>query len=242
MEDEEGYTSLHLRPKVRTADRSRQPETQDHPPCPCWHRLALRLGAAWFLVQVASVILTGIWVFQPRRCLNCLENNSTGERLIPQCNGSPGLTDFQSRLKQFVCESSPSNSAEGPGCKLCPPDWLLHRDKCYWVSKNRTPWNKSRDDCSGRGSRLLVIRDQAEMTFIQTNSKDTNEVWLGLTSTSPTRNWTWMDGSLLNTTLFKAVHPPKGNTSCGVIKAYEIHFESCSAASKWICEKDAFLV
>nr|XP_025035950.1 uncharacterized protein LOC102450220 isoform X2 [Pelodiscus sinensis] len=112
MEDEEGYTSLHLRPKVRTADRSRQPETQDHPPCPCWHRLALRLGAAWFLVQVASVILTGIWVFQPRRCLNCLENNSTGERLIPQCNGSPGLTDFQSRLKQFVCESSPSNSAD----------------------------------------------------------------------------------------------------------------------------------
>ncbi|XP_075769482.1 killer cell lectin-like receptor subfamily B member 1B allele C [Pelodiscus sinensis] len=238
MEDEEGYTSLHLRPKVRTAECSRQPETQvfikkfgdegmpyivnargngsllyvlktfhqtllltDHPPCPCWHRLTLRLGAAWFLVQVASMILTGIWVFQHRGSLNCLENNSTGERLIPQSNGSPGLTDFQSRLKQFVCESSSSNSAEGPGCKLCPPDWLLHRDKCYWVSKGKASWNESCNNCSRRGSRLPVIRDQAEMIFIKTNSKDTNEVWLGLTVTSPARNWTWMDGSLLNRTL-----------------------------------------
>uniref|UniRef100_K7GAQ1 C-type lectin domain-containing protein n=1 Tax=Pelodiscus sinensis TaxID=13735 RepID=K7GAQ1_PELSI len=143
--------------------------------------------------------------------------------------------EFQSRLKQFVCESSPSNSTEGPGCKLCPPDWLLHRDKCYWVSKNKTSWNESRDDCSGRGSRLLVIWNQDEMTFIQTNSKD--GVWLGLTSTSPTRNWTWVDRSLLNTTLFKAVHLPAGNNNCGVIKAYEIHCESCSATSEWICEK-----
>ncbi|KAH1182890.1 hypothetical protein KIL84_004382, partial [Mauremys mutica] len=51
----------------------------------------------------------------------------------------------------------------GSGCKLCPPNWLLHRDKCYWVSKDKNPWDKSRDDCSRRSSRLLVIRDQDEM-------------------------------------------------------------------------------
>ncbi|XP_075769962.1 killer cell lectin-like receptor subfamily B member 1B allele C [Pelodiscus sinensis] len=175
------------------------PQHLNHPPFPCWYRLILQLGAVVILILVGAVVVMGIWVFQPRGSQNHLENNSTGERLIPQCNGSCNLTVFQSRLKQFVCESSPSNSAEGPGCKLCPPDWLLHRDKCYWVSKNKTSWNESRDDCSKRGSRLLVIRDQDEMTFIQTNSKD--GVWLGLTSTSPTRNWTWVDRSLLNTTL-----------------------------------------
>ncbi|XP_075769650.1 killer cell lectin-like receptor subfamily B member 1B allele C [Pelodiscus sinensis] len=214
----------------------------DHPPCPRWHRLALQLGAAGILVLAGAVTVMGTWVFQPRRSLNCLKNNGTKERLIPQCNSRPGLTDFQSRLQQFVCESSPSNSTEGPGCKLCPPNWILHRDKCYWVSKNKSSWNKSCDDCSRRGSRLLVIQDQDEMTFIQTTFKDINRFWLGLIITSPLRNWTWMDGSLLNQTLFKSVNPPEGNNNCGVIKADVIRFESCRAAAKCVCEKDALQI
>uniref|UniRef100_A0A674J006 C-type lectin domain-containing protein n=1 Tax=Terrapene triunguis TaxID=2587831 RepID=A0A674J006_9SAUR len=125
----------------------------------------------------------------------------------------------------------------GSGCKLCPPNWLLHTDKCYWVSKEKAPWDKSRDDCSKRRARLLMIRDQDEMAFIQTTSKDANRIWLGLTITFPARKRIWVDGSLLNQTLFKVVDPAEGN-SCGVIKADQIHFETCSAVSKWICEKD----
>ncbi|XP_039375104.1 killer cell lectin-like receptor subfamily B member 1B allele C [Mauremys reevesii] len=131
---------------------------------------------------------------------------------------------------------------EGSGCKLCPPNWLLRRDKCYWVSKEKNPWDKSRDDCSRRSSRLLVIRDQDEMTFIQNTSKDTNQLWLGLTVTSPARNWTWVDGSVFNPTLFNVKDPAEEKNSCGMIKADRIHFETCSAASKWICEKDALLI
>nr|XP_025039965.1 killer cell lectin-like receptor subfamily F member 1 [Pelodiscus sinensis] len=240
MEDEEGYMTLNFRLKAKKAERSRQPVFQDHPPCPRWHRLALQLGPAGIFVLVGVVIMMGIWVFQPRGSLNCLENNSTGERLIPQSNGSPGLTDFQSRLKQFVCESSSSNSAEGPGCKLCPSDWRLHWDKCYWVSEDKISWNKSRDNCSRRGSRLPVIRDQTEMTFIQNTFKDRNGAWLGLVIRSPLR-WTWMNGSPLNTTLPKVKNPPIGN-NCGVIKENVITFESCDAASKCICEKDALQI
>uniref|UniRef100_K7GAS6 C-type lectin domain-containing protein n=1 Tax=Pelodiscus sinensis TaxID=13735 RepID=K7GAS6_PELSI len=178
--------------------------------CPRWHRLALRLGAAGILILVGAVIVRGVWTLH---------------------------TSLAPTWEKYYMDRYPITTKylKGPGCKLCPPDWLLHRDKCYWVSKNKTSWNESRDDCSGRGSRLLVIWNQDEMTFIQTNSKD--GVWLGLTSTSPTRNWTWVDRSLLNTTLFKAVHLPAGNNNCGVIKAYEIHCESCSATSEWICEK-----
>ncbi|XP_044838540.1 killer cell lectin-like receptor subfamily B member 1B allele A isoform X1 [Mauremys mutica] len=203
---------------------------------PCWHRLAAGLGAAGILILLGAVIAMGIWVSQLKGRLNSLENNSTRERIIHQSNCSTGLKDFHFQLKQFVCESSHSNSAEGSGCKLCPPNWLLHRDKCYWVSKERNPWDKSRDDCSRRSSRLLVIRDQDEMTFIQNTSKDANQLWLGLTVASPARKWTWVDGSLFNPTLFKVVAPAEGN-SCGMIKD-GINFETCGAASKWICEKD----
>ncbi|CAM4638806.1 unnamed protein product [Lepidochelys olivacea] len=221
------------------------------PQCPRWHRLTLWLGWAGNIILVAAVIALRVWgdcrsfscsseVSQLKGCLNTPENNSTREGIIHQSNCSTGLKDFHFHLKQFVCESSHNNSAEGSGCKLCPPNWLLHRDKCYWVSKEKNPWNESRDDCSRRSSRLLVIRDQDEMTFIQTTSKDTNQIWLGLTVTSCARKWTWVDGSLFNQTLFKLVDPAEGK--CGVIKADGIQCEPCTTVSKWICEKDALLI
>nr|XP_032643820.1 killer cell lectin-like receptor subfamily B member 1B allele B [Chelonoidis abingdonii] len=213
------------------------PRHLNHPQRPCWHRLAARLGAAGILILLGTVIAMGVWVSQLKGRLNTLENNNTVERIIHQSNCNTGLKDFHFRLKQFVCESSHSNSAEGSGCKLCPPNWLLHRDKCYWVSKEKNPWDKSRDDCSKRSSRLLVIQDQDEMTFIQNTTKDTNQIWLGLTVTSSARNWIWVDGSLFNPTLFKLVDPAEGK--CVVIKAGGIQCETCTTVSKWICEKDS---
>ncbi|XP_044838544.1 killer cell lectin-like receptor subfamily B member 1B allele A [Mauremys mutica] len=217
------------------------PRHINHTQSPRWHRLAAGLGAAGILILLGAVIAMGVWVFQTKGSLNPLENKGTRETLIHQSNCSTGLKDFHFHLKQFVCDSSHNNSAEGSGCKLCPPNWLLHRDKCYWVSKEKNPWDKSRDDCSRRSSRLLVIRDQDEMTFIQNISKDAQQLWLGLTVTSSARNWTWVDGSVFNPTLFKVLDPAEEN-SCGVIKADGVHFETCSAISTWICEKDALQI
>ncbi|XP_044838557.1 killer cell lectin-like receptor subfamily B member 1B allele C [Mauremys mutica] len=219
------------------------PRHLNHTQCLRWHRLAAGLGAAGILILLGAVIAMGVWVFQTKGSLSSLENKGTRETLIHhQSNCSTGLKDFHFHLKQFVCENKSSgNSTEGSGCKLCPPNWLLHRDKCYWVSKDKTLWDKSRDDCSRRSSRLLVIRDQDEMTFIQTTSKGANQLWLGLTVTSPARKWIWVDGSLFNPTLFNVTDPAKGN-SCGMIKADKISFETCDAASKWICEKEALQI
>uniref|UniRef100_A0A8C8RHZ1 C-type lectin domain-containing protein n=1 Tax=Pelusios castaneus TaxID=367368 RepID=A0A8C8RHZ1_9SAUR len=57
----------------------------------------------------------------------------------------------------------PSLPPEGAGCKLCPRDWQPHGDKCYWLSKERKVWTRSRDDCSRRNSRMLVIQNREEM-------------------------------------------------------------------------------
>ncbi|XP_044838565.1 killer cell lectin-like receptor subfamily B member 1B allele A [Mauremys mutica] len=217
------------------------PRHLNHTQSPHWHRLAAGLGAAGILILLGAVIAMGVRVFQTKGSLNSLENKGTRETLIHQSNCSTGLKDFHFHLKQFVCESSHSNSTEGAGCKLCPPNWLLRRDKCYWVSKEKNPWDKSRDDCSRRSSRLLVIRDQDEMIFIQNTSKDANQLWLGLTVTSPAKKWTWVDGSLFNPTLFNVQDPAEGN-SCGMIKPDEIYFETCTIVSKWICEKYALQI
>ncbi|XP_038226976.2 killer cell lectin-like receptor subfamily B member 1B allele A [Dermochelys coriacea] len=208
--------------------------------CPRWHWITARLGASVILILLGAVIAISVWVSQLKGCLNSRENNSTRESIIHQSNCSTDLKGFHAHLKQFVCESSHNNPAEGSGCKLCPPNWLLHRDKCYWVSKEKHPWNKSRDDCSRRRSRLLVIRDQDEMTFIQTTSKDTNHIWLGLSFTSPAKKWTWVNGSLFSQTLFKLVDPAEGK--CAMIKTDGIQCDICTTVSKWICEKDALLI
>ncbi|TFJ97366.1 Killer cell lectin-like receptor subfamily F member 2 [Platysternon megacephalum] len=162
------------------------------------------------------------------------ESSGVAQRHSP--NGS--LEDLVSRLKQSLCHSAQSPSADGSGCKLCPRDWLSLRGKCYWFSKESTIWNKSRADCSVKSSRMLVIQDQEEMEFIQNVTQGKYHVWIGLSVTSPGKNWIWVDSSVLDQTLFPESSPTDVN-SCGMIKGNQIKSEICSAELKWICQKEA---
>ncbi|CAM5105184.1 unnamed protein product, partial [Natator depressus] len=89
----------------------------------------------------------------------------------------------------------------GSGCKVCPRDWLPHRDKCYWVSKESKFWSESFKDCERRKSQMLVIQDREEMEFIQNITQGTNLVWIGLTIKSPEKKWTWVNTSPLDQSL-----------------------------------------
>uniref|UniRef100_A0A8C3HY56 C-type lectin domain-containing protein n=1 Tax=Chrysemys picta bellii TaxID=8478 RepID=A0A8C3HY56_CHRPI len=61
----------------------------------------------------------------------------------------------------------PLPPAGGSRCKLCPRDWVLHGDKCYWLSNEADSWSMSHDDCSRKGSQMLVIQDRKQMvTYI----------------------------------------------------------------------------
>uniref|UniRef100_A0A8C3SFA3 C-type lectin domain-containing protein n=1 Tax=Chelydra serpentina TaxID=8475 RepID=A0A8C3SFA3_CHESE len=142
--------------------------------------------------------------------------------------------------KKRTCYSGTSFSLRpyGSGCRLCPMDWLSHRGKCYWFSKDSKSWNESRADCSEKSSRKLVIQDREELEFIQNCTQGKYHVWLGLSVISPEKNWTWVDSSMLDQTLFPVTGPADVN-SCGVIKGNRIHSETCSAEFKWICQKEA---
>ncbi|CAM2101472.1 unnamed protein product [Caretta caretta] len=127
---------------------------------------------------------------------------------------------------------------EGTGCKICPPDWLPHGAKCYWFSTESKIWARSLEDCSARSAHMVVIQEQDEMKFLGDSIQEKYLVWTGLSANAPERNWTWVDGSLLNQTLF----PVKGSAeenSCGVIKGSQIQSETCSGEYRWICQKDA---
>uniref|UniRef100_A0A8C0J1T5 C-type lectin domain-containing protein n=1 Tax=Chelonoidis abingdonii TaxID=106734 RepID=A0A8C0J1T5_CHEAB len=129
----------------------------------------------------------------------------------------------------------------GSSCKLCPKDWLLHGDKCYWVSKGIKGWEWSREDCLMKRAQLLVIDDWKEMAFVRNNTQNQHQVWIGLNITSPGRTWTWQDGSPLNQTQFPVFDPAKEN-NCASVKKNKIHSEICQTELKWICSKAAVLV
>ncbi|XP_026517488.1 killer cell lectin-like receptor subfamily B member 1A, partial [Terrapene carolina triunguis] len=114
---------------------------------------------------------------------------------------SARLERFRSQLSQHLCHPAQPGPAGGSGCKLCPTDWRLRGDKCYWVSGGSKTWSESRADCSARGSQLLVIRDREELESLQDLTRDVSQFWVGLSVPSPEKAWTWLDGARLDQTL-----------------------------------------
>ncbi|XP_014434377.1 killer cell lectin-like receptor subfamily F member 2 isoform X2 [Pelodiscus sinensis] len=148
------------------------------------------------------------------------------------------LEDLVSRLKQSVCDPAQINSAGGARCKLCPVNWRLHEDKCYWLSKELNSWSESREDCTRKGSEMLVIQNTEQMDHLQSALPEADHIWIGLAFNSSQGKWTWLDGASV-----PELGPRMGkvNTnSCGVLQRRNIEFENCSVKLKWPCLKAAF--
>ncbi|XP_074975691.1 killer cell lectin-like receptor subfamily B member 1B allele C isoform X2 [Caretta caretta] len=197
------------------------------PPSPRWHRTALWVGWIGNVVLVMAVIALGIWVShlmsEKGRTLASPGSDGAGCRDTATPPGSEGagsrdtatppgsadrsMAECSARLERFrsqLCPPAQPGPAGGSGCKLCPTDWQLHGDKCYWVGSGSKTWSESRSDCSARGSQLLVIRDKAELASLQPLTRGTYQFWVGLSRPSPEKAWTWLDGSPLDQTLFRS--------------------------------------
>ncbi|XP_053904440.1 killer cell lectin-like receptor subfamily B member 1B allele C isoform X1 [Malaclemys terrapin pileata] len=216
------YADLNIRGDSSLTSR---PQPPHHLKChlfPRWHQMALRVSWAANVVLLGAMMALSIWVFQG-----------------PCSKAETGT--LASHLRRRLCDSPQNSSAGPPGCRLCPLNWLLHGDKCYWLSKESKTWNESREDCSAKSSRMLVIQDQRAMEFIKTITEGKYPVWIGLHLTTSKGNWTWVDGSLLNQTGVSLSAPDTGN-SCGVWKENQIRGEICSGTFKWICQREAVLI
>ncbi|KAF7236225.1 Killer cell lectin-like receptor subfamily F member 1 [Varanus komodoensis] len=126
-------------------------------------------------------------------------------------------------------------------CKLCPKNWMLYENKCYWTSDEKQTWNKSQNICAAKNSQLAVFHNKEELDFIRRITDGAHLLWIGLTTISGAQEWSWIDGSPLNTTLLEVTGPAQAN-SCGMLKLNKVILEACTAVTKWICEKDALLL
>nr|XP_042717112.1 killer cell lectin-like receptor subfamily B member 1 [Chrysemys picta bellii] len=244
MEDEEGYTALNLRPKRGGSGGPSPAGNKGSRQCPGWLQVTLGAGN---LIQAVAVLLLAV-------CVSHLVSEKGPTPAAPGSDGAgsrdtataPGSADTCTaecstcleRFRSQLCHPAPPGPAGGPGCKLCPTDWQLRGDKCYWFSRGRNTWNASRVDCSARGSQLLVIRDREELEFIKDLTQGSNQFWVGLSISSPEKAWIWVDGSWLDQTLFPVSGRGEWN-HCGELWGNRISSESCRSVRQWICQRDA---
>ncbi|CAM4654945.1 unnamed protein product [Lepidochelys olivacea] len=217
------------------------------PPSPRWHRTALWVGWIGNVVLVMAVIALGIWVShlmsEKGWTPSAPGSEGAGSRdtATPPGSADRSTAECSARLERFrsqLCPPAQPGPAGGSGCKLCPTDWQLHGDKCYWVGSGSKTWSESRSDCSARGSQLLVIRDKEELESLQALTRGTYQFWVGLSRPSPEKVWTWLDGSPLDQTLLPVSGPAEGNR-CGMVNRNRIGSDTCSSAFQSICQRDA---
>nr|XP_032635357.1 killer cell lectin-like receptor subfamily B member 1B allele C [Chelonoidis abingdonii] len=247
MAGETVYADLNLSPAF---PGSRTPLSAHPHPSPRWHRTALWVGWIGNIVLVIAVIALGIWVSHllsekgqtPAasgsdgvRSRDTATASGTADPSTAECSAC--LERFRSHLTQSLCPPAQPNSAGVSGCKLCPTDWHLRRDKCYWVGRESKTWSESCANCSARGSQLLVIRNWEELESLQDLTGGTSPFWVGLSLSSPEKAWTWLDGSRLDQTQFTVSGPAEGS-NCGALAGKQLNSDTCSSGFQWICKRD----
>ncbi|XP_075581451.1 killer cell lectin-like receptor subfamily B member 1B allele C [Pelecanus crispus] len=212
------------------------PAKQHHAPalCPQWHGVLLKVSGLGHLILLVLVVVLSVQVFQgslqplrtsaPQQGSEIWGRNHTERCLI-------------SSLMQYFCEPGQDSPGAFAGCKLCPQDWQLHGERCYWLSKEKGSWNQSKTGCENQKAQLVVLRDSKEMDYLKNiTGRDTQPVWVGLMSSR--EGWRWVDRTPFNTTVFGTLQwTAKG---CGTLKDKALEVDICDGEHEWVCQKDPF--
>ncbi|XP_032997812.1 killer cell lectin-like receptor subfamily F member 1 [Lacerta agilis] len=241
MEDEDGYMALSPQPSNKNSARwAEAKRTQGNSKLIARYKISLGiLGAACVVLGLAVIALIvfavegGLCKGETRGTAASATEDEAGTLKSPmRAHGSP----CSEQMAIHLCEPF----TESARCKLCPNNWVAREGKCYWFSKEKWNWLQGYSDCSRKRSQMLVVRDWAEMEFIQAITQEKYPVWIGLNITHLRNTWTWVEGSALNQTLFPLPLPETG-AGCGVVKSGQVRSEMCTAEFRWICEKEAIL-
>ncbi|XP_039946581.1 C-type lectin domain family 4 member M-like isoform X2 [Hirundo rustica] len=164
---------------------------------------------------------------------------------IPQLgSGIQGRNQLEqckfSSLVQYFCKPQGDSPTAYAGCKLCPQDWQLHGERCYWLSEELGNWTQGMKSCEKQNSQLVVLQDKKEKEHIKTvTGKSPRPVWIGLRSHQ--KVWRWVDNTSFNPKMLgTALHDM--SEGCGTLRAKDFEVNRCDAEHKWVCKKTPFLL
>ncbi|XP_053335777.1 C-type lectin domain family 17, member A-like [Clarias gariepinus] len=114
-------------------------------------------------------------------------NNMTVERDRLQSNYNALRSErdaLQNKLTTKVC---------------CPVGWMRFSTSCYLVSSSTNTWEQSRQNCRNAGADLVIM-----------NSREEQNVWIGLTDHYREGQWTWVDNTPVGTGYWGTNEPNNG--------------------------------
>ncbi|XP_030285477.1 CD209 antigen-like protein C isoform X2 [Sparus aurata] len=136
--------------------------------------------------------------------------------------------------------------AQDSRCRLCPDGWLWWRSRCYFFSvglQEDRQWNESAEFCRKHNSSLAVIKDSAEMEFIQGVMREFPQfpfLWVGLTDTEQEGQWLWWDGTDIQHYMQLTVEWDADHRDCADLRGGGSLFAaSCEAYGPWACQRDS---
>ncbi|XP_074518448.1 CD209 antigen-like protein C [Halichoeres trimaculatus] len=134
---------------------------------------------------------------------------------------------------------------QDPRCSLCPDDWMWWWGHCYFFSvglKENLRWNESAEFCRERDSSLVVIKDSAEMEFIQGVMRSFTKfhfLWVGLTDIQQEGRWLWLDGTDIQDDTLLSVEWDSDHRDCADLRGGgKLFAAGCETYGPWICKKD----
>ncbi|XP_067998088.1 natural killer cells antigen CD94-like isoform X2 [Melanerpes formicivorus] len=229
MEDEEGYTTLNLRPSA-SGITPRYPSSNKYSgfkaPASCatvdrtsasssiWRPVAFAFLALCLVLLLGLVALLTLFFQVPK-------DAEEGKKL-------------QEMRKALCFEVKEKNETK---CAVCPASWHSSgADNCFYISKQKKTWKESQEFCSSRNSTLLVLKDRAKMASLPWDSQF---YWVGLSYMSEKNGWYWEDGTAFSKqeTNWAVLYD---NIFCASIYGQIIYASNpCSTKQLWICEKVA---
>ncbi|XP_056256209.1 CD209 antigen-like protein C [Seriola aureovittata] len=133
---------------------------------------------------------------------------------------------------------------------VCPVDWQLFNNSCYFISRVQRDWAESRSYCQSKGAHLAIIHTAEEQTFLWNllPRGHWNAYWFGITDAQTEDQWKWVDGTPLVGGFWEVGEPNNHiNEDCGYIVKTRVltrvpirswYDAPCTMALPYICEKE----
>lgn len=133
---------------------------------------------------------------------------------------------------------------------VCPADWHLFNNSCYFISRTTRDWPESKSYCQSQGAYLAIIHTAEEQTFLWDHLPrgHWNAYWFGITDGHTEDEWKWVDDTPLVGGFWEVGEPNNHiNEDCGYIVKTRVtervairswYDAPCTMYWPFICEKD----
>ncbi|KAF1382036.1 hypothetical protein PFLUV_G00160230 [Perca fluviatilis] len=265
IDDEVAYDDLNRRPDVGLSAHPVSPVMRiPRPSGPGPYRLVTFCLATLCAVLLISII--AVTAHYKNKTQSGVEGTSEMQRQdVNMSDLTASISKLQQEKKQLQQEkdellaklatkmTTKAPSVNKPMTKapiVCPVDWYLFNNSCYFISRTTRDWPESQSYCQSQGAHLAIIHTAEEQTFLWDllPRGHWNAFWFGITDEHTEDQWKWVDGTPLVGGFWEVGEPNNHiDEDCGYIVKTNVlervairswYDAPCTMYRAFICEKE----